>query len=372
MAKSKHKKAKLSFFKTLVLIVTICLGIVLFLSSYAGMFDPRKFVLFAFIGLAYPFILFANVIVLVFWLLNKNWKVSLLIVAFVFSGYPTLFSTIKFWGEEGADLKTTDHLRIMTYNVHNFKKFGDKNDLETKRNFLSVLKEQNPDIILFQEFYTRFKGEYNLVDSIKVQLKTPYTYFKSSKENDYEAMGLAIFSKYPLKNKDFIPFDAYGANGCLLADVIINNKKIRIFNLHLKSISFGNEDYQYLDQVKEINPDKQSSKRIYRALRSAFKKRAENIDLLKKEIAKCNTPYILAGDFNDTPASFAVKQLTNNLNNAFFEKGIGMGVTYNGKFPNFQIDYIATTKDLQIVNYKVTKAKLSDHYPVRSDIEILP
>ena len=104
-------------------------------------------------------------------------------------------------------------------------------------------------------------------------------------------------------------------------------------------------------------------------LKSAFLKRSGQVDLMKKEMASCKTPYLIAGDFNDTPASYVVTQITEGLNNAFVKKGSGMGKTYNGKFPNFQIDYILTSKNLEVLNYNITEAKLSDHFPVRSDLK---
>ena len=78
-------------------------------------------------------------------------------------------------------------------------------------------------------------------------------------------------------------------------------------------------------------------------LKRAFIKRSEQVDIIKAEMDNCKTPYIIAGDFNDTPASYAVKKITKGLKNSFEEKGSGFGKTYNGKFPNFQIDYIATS-----------------------------
>ena len=84
----------------------------------------------------------------------------------------------------------------------------------------------------------------------------------------------------------------------------------------------------------------------------------------------CDIPFVIAGDFNDTPASYAVTKITDSLNNAFIQKGQGLGRTYNGKFPNFQIDYIATSKDFEVENYHIIKAKLSDHFPVRSDLSL--
>ena len=81
-------------------------------------------------------------------------------------------------------------------------------------------------------------------------------------------------------------------------------------------------------------------------------------------------PYIIAGDFNDTPTSFAVNSIAKGLKNTFSEKGNGFGITYNGAFPNFQIDYILTTPNFNVKNYQIIKKKLSDHYAVVSDLEL--
>ena len=58
------------------------------------------------------------------------------------------------------------------------------------------------------------------------------------------------------------------------------------------------------------------------------------------------------------------------LKNAFEQKGIGLGKTYNGSFPNYQIDYILTSPEFNILNYQIIEKKLSDHYPIRSDLEL--
>ncbi|MNL47931.1 hypothetical protein D3C87_1707460 [compost metagenome] len=107
-------------------------------------------------------------------------------------------------------------------------------------------------------------------------------------------------------------------------------------------------------------------------LRNAFLKRSGQVDVMKAHMETCKTPYIVAGDFNDTPASYAVRQMTKSLKNAFKEQGTGFGKTYNGKFPNFQIDYIATTKSIDVLNYRIIPAKLSDHFPVRCDLILHP
>jgi len=113
-----------------------------------------------------------------------------------------------------------------------------------------------------------------------------------------------------------------------------------------------------------------SSRRIGGRLKRAFIKRSKQVALVKKHTSTCTTPYLLAGDFNDTPVSYTVNQMANGLVNTFKEKGSGLGVTYNGNFPNFQIDYILATPNFGVRNYRIIDKKLSDHFAVRADLEL--
>lgn len=363
-------KIKYSFFDKIFLPLTIISAICLLLGTIAGSIDPRSNFLFAYFALAYPYSLLVSTLFLIWWILKKRWAFSILILFSIAIGYKKLHATFGLGGKEGAAEKAKNSVRVMTYNVHSFKLFGENNTVPVKEKMLQVVKDQNPDVICFQEFYTRRKGNFNTIDSLKRLLKTDYYYFRPAGDNDYEAFGLAIFSKYPIKEKGEILFEAFGDNMSIYADIDVQGKTVRIFNVHFQSISFQPQDYEFLDQLtKKTRGKLYGSKRILYMLRRAFVKRSEQVDIMKKEMAKCQTPYLIAGDFNDTPASYAVNQITKDLNNSFTKKGSGFGKTYNGKFPNFQIDYIATSKDFEILNYHITKAKLSDHFPVRTDIK---
>jgi endonuclease/exonuclease/phosphatase family metal-dependent hydrolase len=365
------KKNKTSFFDKFVIFIAILAAIGLVCGAFAGNNDPNQHILIAFIGLAYPFLLLANVMFLLWWLLRKKWLFALLTILIICSGWHTLIATFGLFGDAGSNEKANANLvRVMTYNVHNFKPYGDKINEEVKDKMLDVVKAQNPDIVCFQEFFTRFKGPFDIVDSLKKLLNTEYYYFEPTMQSKSEALGLAIFSKYPIKARNVITFPNTEGNESIFVDLEINNQLIRVYNVHLQSISFGKEDYTYLDQVKVIDAEVSSTKRILRMLKSAFKKRSLQVDVMKAHMKTCKTPFIIAGDFNDTPASYAVTKMTDSLNNAFIKKGQGLGRTYNGKFPNFQIDYIATTKDIEVTNYHIVEAKLSDHFPVRSDLQL--
>lgn len=363
-------KKKFNFLDKLMLPIAIVLAAALISGTLAGNMDPRAHPVIAFFGLAYPYVLFFNIILLLWWCLSKKWLFAMITFLIIAFGFKTLKATFGLGGDKGEGDKPENSIRMMTYNVHNFKLYGGDNDEHVKEKMLQVIKDQNPDIICFQEFFTRFKGNFDTIDTLKQILNTKHFYFVPTNKNDYEAIGLAIFSKYPIKDKGSIPFVEGTGNMSIYADLNIKGQTVRVFNVHFQSISFEKQDYEYLDKVKEMKTDVKPSKRILRMLKSAFLKRSGQVDLMKEKMAECKTPYIIAGDFNDTPASYVVTQITDGLNNAFIKKGAGFGKTYNGKFPNFQIDYIASSKKLEVLNYNIIEAKLSDHFPVRSDLKL--
>ena len=373
------KKAQATFVDKVVRTIALLMAISLLIGCFAGDVDPRANRVIPFFGLAYPFLLLLNIFMIAWWCIRGRWIYAVLTVMVISVGWRALTATFSLSGDVGNGPKTdVSMIRMMTYNVHSFRPYDaglvtDSSEA-IKSRMLKLIETENPDIICLQEYYTRNKGTFYLTDSLKKILKTAHYYFRPFSENDYEATGLAIFSKYPIRNKGNINFEqGRGGNESIFVDVEVNKKLIRVYNVHLQSIAFNKQDYQYLDKVtKKMDPELVPSKRILSMLNSAFLKRSSQVDIMKAHMDACEMPFLIAGDFNDTPASYAVTQLTSSLNNSFVKKGRGLGRTYNGKFPNFQIDYIAATKDFTIINQRIVEAKLSDHFPVRSDLRLNP
>ncbi|WP_129716072.1 endonuclease/exonuclease/phosphatase family protein [Pedobacter sp. SYP-B3415] len=366
------KKKGLNFLDKIMLLVALVMAVSLVLGFSAGQFDPRQHGLIPFFGLAYPYILFVNVVLVAWWLIRSKWLLAIGTVALIFVGWTPLHATFSFSGTAGEARKAdSSYLRLLTYNVHNFKVYGGENNKEIKEKMFRTVEAENPDVVCFQEFYTRNKGPYNNIDTLKKRLGMRHHYFNPSMKNDYESIGLAIFSRYPIRGKGNILFDeAIRGNESIYADLSVGKQTVRIYNVHLQSIGFDKNDYDYMDRMThKIGTELKPSKKILIRLRNAFRKRSEQVDVLKQNISTCQTPYVIAGDFNDTPASYAVTELTHSLHNAFAVQGKGFGKTYNGKFPNFQIDYIACSKALDVKSYRIIEARLSDHFPVRSDLE---
>jgi endonuclease/exonuclease/phosphatase family metal-dependent hydrolase len=362
-------KKKLPLFDKLLLWVNYAFCLALLLSYLAPITDPRKFWLIAFFGLAYPPLLLCNVLMIVYWALRQRWYLLLSAIC-ILCGLGVLNNNIGFHtGSDGLKLKP-GNIRMMTYNVHNFKKFGSNKDISTKHEILELIEQQHPDIIAFQEYYTRNKGQYAMTDSIKKIMRSDNYYLESFQGNKDETIGMAIFSKYPITAKGFMRLsDEPGSgNQCLYMDIVKDGHSLRIYNIHLQSIQFEPKDYRYLDTISKGDPDIHATMRLGGKLKRAFLKRADQVVKIKANAAQCASPYIIAGDFNDTPTSYAVNQMAKGLKNAFSLKGFGLGRTYNGNFPNYQIDYIMASPQFNVNTYQIIEKKLSDHYPVVSDL----
>ena len=362
------KIKKLTLFDKIVLWINYGLVAALLISYIAPVTDPRKFWIVAFFGLAYPLLLLFNCAIIMYWALRESWYFLLSFVTIII-GYHILVNNIGF--HAGSDsVPVANNIRLMSYNVHNFKRFGANKDIPTKHEILMLIAQNHPDIIGFQEFYTRKKGQYDMADSIKQIMRTDSYYIESFQANSDESIGMAIFSKYPIVNKGLIRLTADAGDGtqCLFVDLKKGDKIFRVYSAHLQSVQFDNVDYRSLDTVKKGHTSWRSVMRVGGKLKRAFVKRADQVMKIKAHAAQCPYPYIISGDFNDTPASYAVNQMAAGLKNAFSEKGFGLGRTYNGSFPNYQIDYIMAGQQFDIINYMVIRKKLSDHYPVIGDM----
>ncbi len=364
-AKSKH-----NFLDKLLLGINILLCIALLMSNAAHLVDPKTAWVIAFFGLAYPLILLANIIMIFYWLFCRKWFLILSLLCIV-SGWNVLNNNIGFHTSVADPaVKDGNTIRMMTYNVHDFKRYGSDIDVSTKHDILQIIRQQQPDVIGFQEFYTRYKGKFDMRDSLVSILGSDHYYFQPIFFNTDEALGVAIFSKYPIVSQGFIQLTGIKSeNACIYIDVKKGNRVFRVYSVHLQSISFEPEDYKYINRIThEGTPDMSSTRRLGSKLKNAFLKRSGQVAKIKQHAATCPYPYIISGDFNDTPASYAVNEMSIGLKNAFHEKGVGFGRTYNGNAPNYQIDYILTSRQFDVLNYNIIEKKLSDHFPVRSDL----
>lgn len=368
---AKNKTAnKLNFLDKVVLFFTVIASVSILLSLLASLIDPRTFWQLAFFGLAYPPLLIVNIILVLYWFIRFSKFIFIPLIS-ILLGWSILVKSFNISTTTADGPKASpDYFRMMTYNVHGFMGVGDNASKPTRTAILQIINTEQPDVICIPEFFSRRKGVFAMVDSVKQALHTNYYYRFSVKDINFEGNGIAAFSKFPIVNKGMISFgDENSTNQCIFIDVKKADRIIRIYAVHLQSIRFDPKDYQVIDSVSKAKESHFGSyKRILAKLKYAFLKRSEQVALVKNHAKRSPYPFLIAGDFNDTPASFAVNKMSDGLKNTFQEKGNGFGATYNGDFPNYQIDYILVHPDFKVINYLVLKKKLSDHYAVRADL----
>ncbi|MXV16931.1 endonuclease/exonuclease/phosphatase family protein [Hufsiella ginkgonis] len=375
--KQKKGKSRPGFFARLMFFANCIVAMLLLLSYLAPLTDPQTFWPIAFLGLAYPILLPVNLFFMVYWMFGRA-RLALVSLACILIGYRSLAGTFGFrtGDEDGSAKSSPDLLRVMTYNVHLLRTFYEQeNSSPIRDQMFELTRIEQPDIICFQEFITRAKGPMDNIRLLKRITGTEHVYYVPNSGNDFESQGLAIFSRFPILNAGSLLFpNTSRGNEAIFADIWFNNRVIRVYNVHFQSIGFQPEDYKYMKDVIGANKsdDVKSFRRILSRLKRAFIKRGEQAKLLKTHTLACKTPFMVMGDFNDTPVSYTLHLMEKDVKNAFREKGSGLGITYNGDFPNFQIDYILASNAFTVKTYNIPRKKLSDHYAVRSDLYLAP
>jgi len=363
-------KSRLNLFDKIVLIFSYFVGFSILLSYLAPYVDPKTFWPIAFFGLAYPPLLLLNVLVVFYWL--ARFKPQILIPVFcVGIGWKTLQNNIGFHKTTDTERAKADsgQIRMMAYNVHSFNSPQNYN-ISTRKGILQLIKDQQPDIINLEEFHATGKGKMAVCDSIKTLLKNADYYFQPFGGAPANSSGLAIFTKYPIVSKGVIRLTNDDSDTkSIYVDVKIRDKVVRVYCVHLQSFQLNAEDHSTMDSISQKGKATiKGSRRIGGKLKMGFLRRSDQVKMMKAEFANCPYPYIVAGDFNDTPSSYAVNKMASGIKNGFREAGRGLGRTYNGDVPNYQIDYIMVSPQFNVINYTVIEKKLSDHYAVRSDL----
>ncbi len=314
---------------------------ILLLSYLLPFVSPKNIPVFAILSLFVPFLMVINALFVIYWIitLKKQFLLStiILVIGWFFSTPLYKFTETK--------SSLNDDIKVMSYNVRMFNHWRwIENDSITKKISNNIL-EQSPDILLFQEYYTLEK----------LSLNYPYKYIKTRKKKD--KIALAIYSKFPIINKGSLDLKKT-ANNIIFADVIRKKDTIRIYNLHLQSLSI---------KPNKVNFGHEDSKKLIARLKERFKKQAEQTEVFTTHEKQWKGKKIIAGDFNNTAYSWVYNQISKDKKDTFIEAGKGFGKTFNYWFP-MRIDFIFTDKNAIVNKFTSFSEKNSDHFPIQSKI----
>lgn len=352
--RGKSPKRKLFLFRTNMVLCGLSIGV-----YFASTIRPETFWLAGFSGFIIPPLLFTHLFFLLYWLYKRPFFS-------IFSGF-TLLMGIRFIAAMvGWHLFQTEkcgNLKILSFNA---KAFGGMTPKEIRNNtenamLIQKIARSDAHILCLQEFYDnpRLKP-YNVIDQLK-QNGFRYIYFSKAKTYRWGgSVGMAICSRYPILSKQSIRKKKGSNNQIIRAKIDVDGQNLVLINMHLQSVFIKEQDMDAGKIKEDFVP---SFKRIFTKLKVAFQARTKQIDLLLASTLDEDLPVIICGDMNDTPYSNAYVRLRDSFQNGFEEKGLGFGITFNGKIPFLRIDHQFANDKVHFTRFKTrTDITGSDHF----------
>lgn len=358
-------------FKRIFIILNCIITVFFLVACLAPYLNPSSWWFMSFLGIAFPYMASALVLLIFFWLILKP-IYSLLPFFTLLIGWKqfgVLFAMNKY--QTFTEKKDSTHIRILDWNIRSLE--GISNKAYKKRSDRAAIPEsileQNADIICLQEFNNSIRQ--NNIDPIRNRY--PYFYFSKDFERKnigYQA-GIIIFSKYPIVNSGKIQYPGISSESLIYADIQTPKKIIRVFSTHLQSYKFKKEDYEGLEKIKNTEENAiPASKTLFQKMRLANTIRSTQAIIVRKELDKSPYPTIICGDFNDVPNSFTYFQIRKDWQDVFLSTSLGIGRTYLGIAPTLRIDYMFLDKNFYIQQFDLVDVVLSDHLMLLADIGI--
>lgn len=363
-----------------IFIISNIIVVVFFLLACANFYlSPQQWWFIAIIGLAFPYLLILIFSLVVFWAVFRS-RWIFLPLAVLILGFTNIRALIGFnFFSRFNKQKEINSIRVLTWNVSWFDEQTkeDKRKKSNRKEMLQFVREQQADVLCFQEFLEKDLGgsSYNNVEEITA-MGYPYNYWVGDyiKRQGKLVAGAAIFSKYPIIGSYKTQYPGSrkerAAESLISVDLDVQGKTLRVFTTHLQSILLKKDDYRNLEIIKNADDSlMQASRSIVRKLRTGYYYRVNQAKMARQQLDESPYPEIICGDFNDVPNSYTYATIKGNRQDAFIEQGSGIGRTFSNVAPTLRIDYILVSKKLRVIQSKRIVLPYSDHYPVLADLQ---
>lgn len=364
------------FTKVFFLVLNIVFAIIFLLACVAPYLDPTKWWFISLIGLGFAFIIITLIAFVFFWLVFKpRYMLISLIVLIV--GYRSITEFFAFHIPDKFNYeKPKDVLRVVQWNVARFTEWKRNNNKgsQTRLKMMDLIKEQNADVLCFQEFFTSTNPEYyNNLNHVMKELGYPYYYYAWDNDGYLHWVGQVIFSRLPIIDSGMVRYPRPSMPESLLhADMLFNNDTVRFYTTHLQSVQFKKRDFESIERIKNTEEGMVvESRNIFSKLKRGVIRRSAQADIVRQQTRLSPHPYIVAGDFNDVPNSYTYFTIKGDeLQDAFLLTGLGVGKTFSYIAPTLRIDYVLTTKDFTVKQFNRIIKNYSDHYMLVADVQL--
>ena len=247
-------------------------------------------------------------------------------------------------------------LKVLTYNLN--RAYSTSVNYGSEQDVLKLIKKQEADIVLLQEFNPTLYSELN------EGLKISYQYGTSDDEgNSFKS----VFSRYPIA--DYQQLDANGETlPICVMNVVVNGRKCCVATCHLMSNNFSvvyreikNQGINLMDGVKKTID----------VIRQGCKTRQKQTEILLEYLKGTEAPILICGDLNDVAQSNTMIRFAKaGYSDVWWKKGLGFGFTYWGMKMRFRLDHILYNERLKPIWIHVIHSNLSDHRPLVATFNI--
>ncbi len=354
-------------------------------------------------ALTVPLALALTAALALYWL-RRNWRVALLPAAALALCWPHVQRGLALhWpgpaaagvgaaraaGPDAAFLPggaAPGALRLLSANVRIFNVYAALRDPDyaSSKAFIAWLAASPADVLCLQEFYNEPRGSrasgavFRSAERLGAG-SGRHAFVSTSLTNAIGAeFGLAIFSRYAIVRRGTVPFGRLTQNHAMWADLARpaapgrpRPDTVRVFNLHLQSMSLAEGDIVAAASTRAGLRAKAPG--LLRRFRNGAVARAWQTDTVLARVRRSPYPVLLAGDFNDLPYSYSYDQFAGALQNAWATAGFGVGATYHGRLPGLRIDQQFASPRWRVRGCRVHREiPWSDHFPVEALYQLGP
>jgi len=152
-------------------------GICLLLSYLSTHVSPAKIWIFAFFGLAYPYILLINLFFVVFYMYRRRKKFlfSLIIILLGINHLNAFFPVrINRIFNRNKITQGVNEIKILSFNVRAFNIYEWYSNPSTSKAIVNLIRSENPDVICLQEFLTSPRANYKPENVLSLFSNLPY------------------------------------------------------------------------------------------------------------------------------------------------------------------------------------------------------
>jgi endonuclease/exonuclease/phosphatase family metal-dependent hydrolase len=353
------------FWSTAILSVYVLACVYTLLVYFFAHTSPADFWPAGFLTLSLPVMLVVHVVFIIYWLWRSPWK-SLLSLAVLLMGLPYLQRTFAL-PPFGKQAGSGTNFKVLSYNVRMLNTYHERLGVDpaTSTKMLDWVIDSDADIKCVQELYNSDTSQvYNSMRQLRRRQR--FRQYATPSPDLYEHrqgyVGAVIFSRFPIVHYEKLVFDNSGINKGVFADIAVGKDTIRVFNVHLHSMSIRVE--KVLGEKRLVSAQADLTD-IFKRLKKGFISRANQVEMLEKWIAASPYKVIVCSDLNDMPYSYTYTRLRKQLNNAFEEAGSGFGFTYNDRLFFLRIDNQFSDPSLSVRHFTTHRdVAYSDHFPI--------